>query len=146
MSKRKLLELVQGKYVNGWDDPRMPTICGLRRRGVPAEAIRDFCETIGVTKFNSLTDIALLDHCVRNNLNKTAPRTMAVMNPLKLVVDNYPEDLVEEFDVQNNPENPDDGTRKVPFSKVLYVERDDFMEVPIKKFYRLAIGQEVRLR
>lgn len=146
MSKRKLLELVQGNYVNGWDDPRMPTICGLRRRGVPAEAIRDFCETIGVTKFNSLTDIALLEHCMRNTLNKTARRTMAVMNPLKLIVDNYPEDQVEEFDVQNNPENPDDGTRKVPFSKVLYVERDDFMEVPVKKYYRLAIGQEVRLR
>ena len=146
MSKRKLLELVKGNYVSGWDDPRMPTICAFRRRGVPAEAIRDFCEVIGVTKFNSLTDIALLEHCVRDCLNKTAIRTMAVMNPLKLVIDNYPEDLVEEMEAVNNPENPEDGTRKVPFSKVLYIEKEDFMENPVKQFHRLAVGKEVRLR
>jgi len=147
MSKRKLLELVKEGRVSGWDDPRMPTICGLRRRGVPAEAIRNFCEVIGVTKFNSLTDIALLEHCVRDVLNKTAPRVMAVLSPLKLVIDNYPEGLVEEMDAVNNPEDPSAGTRKVPFSKVLYIERDDFREDPPKQFHRLAApGKEVRLR
>ncbi len=146
MSKRKLLELVKGNYVNGWDDPRMPTVCAFRRRGVPAQAIRDFCETIGVTKFNSLTDIALLEYCIRDNLNKTSPRAMAVMKPVKLVIDNYPDDLVEELDVINNPEDPEAGTRKVPFSKVLYIEQDDFMEDPPKKYFRLAPGREVRLR
>lgn len=146
MSKRKLLELVKEGRVSGWDDPRMPTICGFRRRGVPPEAIRDFCEKIGVTKFNSLTDIALLEHCIRDNLNKTAKRVMAVMAPVKLVIDNYPEDLVEEMDAVNNPENPADGTRKVPFSKVVYIERDDFREDPPKQFHRLAPGREVRLR
>ncbi len=146
MSKRKLRELVESGYVDGWNDPRMPTICGLRRRGVPAEAIRAFCEKIGVTKFDSLTDIALLDFCVRENLNKTAPRRMAVMNPVKLVIDNYPENTVEYVEVINNPEDPESGTRKVPFSRELYIERDDFMEVPVKQFHRLAPGKEVRLR
>lgn len=146
MSKRKLLELVKGSYVNSWDDPRMPTICAFRRRGVPAEAIRDFCDKIGVTKFNSLTDIALLDFCIRENLNKTALRTMAVMDPVKVVIDNYPEDITEEMDAINNPENPDDGTRKVPFTRELWIERGDFMEEPIKQFHRLAPGKEVRLR
>lgn len=146
MSKRKLLELVKGNYVEGWDDPRMPTVCAFRRRGVPAEAIREFCETIGVTKFNSLTDIALLEYCIRDNLNKTSARAMAVMNPLKLVIDNYPEGQTEEMDVINNPEDPNAGTRKVPFSRELYIEQDDFMEDPPKKYFRLAPGKEVRLR
>lgn len=146
MSKRKLLELVKTGLVNGWDDPRMPTICGMRRRGIPASAIRDFCETIGVTKFNSLTEIELLDHCVRDDLNRTARRAMAVMNPLKLVIDNYPEGQVEQVETVNNPEDPAAGTRLVPFSKTLYIERDDFMENPVKQFHRLAVGKEVRLR
>ena len=132
--------------MNGWDDPRMPTICGMRRRGIPASAIRDFCETIGVTKFNSLTEIELLDHCVRDDLNKSARRAMAVMNPLKLVIDNYPEGQVEQVETVNNPEDPAAGTRLVPFSKTLYIERDDFMENPVKQFHRLAVGKEVRLR
>ena len=146
MSKRKLLELVKEHNVSGWDDPRMPTISGLRRRGVPPEAIRAFCEGIGVTKYNSLTDLSLLEYYIRENLNKTAKRVMVVMNPLKVILDNYPDDLVEEMDAVNNPENPGDGTRKVPFSKVLYIERDDFREEAPKKFYRLAPGAEVRLR
>ncbi len=146
MSKRKMLELVKNGYVAGWDDPRMPTVCAFRRRGVPAEAIRDFCEKIGVTKFNSLTDIALLDFCIRENLNRTSPRRMAVMNPVKLVIDNYPEGLVEEMDVINNPEDPEAGSRKVPFSGTVYIERDDFMEEPVKQFHRMAPGKEVRLR
>ncbi len=146
MSKRKLLELVKNGYVDGWDDPRMPTVCAFRRRGVTPQAIRDFCETIGVTKFNSLTDIALLEHCIRNDLNRTSLRAMAVMNPVKLVIDNYPEGQVEELETVNNPEDPAAGTRKIPFSKVLYIERDDFMEDPPKKFFRLAPGREVRLR
>ena len=146
MSKRKLLELVKEHNVSGWDDPGMPTISGLRRRGVPPEAIRAFCEGIGVTKYNSLTDLSLLEYYIRENLNKTAKRVMVVMNPLKVILDNYPDDLVEEMDAVNNPENPEDGTRKVPFSKVLYIERDDFREEAPKKFYRLAPGAEVRLR
>lgn len=146
MSKRKLLELVKEHNVSGWDDPRMPTISGLRRRGVPPEAIRAFCEGIGVTKYNSLTDLSLLEYYIRENLNKTAKRVMVVMNPLKVILDNYSDDLVEEMDAVNNPENPEDGTRKVPFSKVLYIERDDFREEAPKKFYRLAPGAEVRLR
>ncbi len=146
MSKRKLLELVKEGRVSGWDDPRMPTICGLRRRGVPPEAIRNFCEIIGVTKFNSLTDVALLEHCVRDALNKSASRVMSVMEPLKLVIDNYPEGQVEDMDAVNNPEDPSAGTRKVPFSKILYIERDDFREEPPKKFFRLSPGVEVRLR
>ncbi len=146
MSKRKLRELVESRYVNGWDDPRMPTVCAFRRRGVPPEALRDFCEKIGITKFNSLTDVALLEHCIRENLNKTSQRRMAVMNPVKLVIDNYPAGLVEEMEVINNPEDPEAGSRKVPFSGELYIERDDFMEEPIKQFHRLAPGKEVRLR
>ena len=146
MSKRKLLELVKEGRVSGWDDPRMPTICAYRRRGVPAVAIRNFCEKVGVTKFNSLTDIALLDYCIREELNKTANRYMAVMNPVKLVIDNYPENLVEEMDAVNNPEDPSAGTRKVPFSREIYIEETDFMEVPVKQFHRLSPGAEVRLR
>jgi glutaminyl-tRNA synthetase len=146
MSKRKLLELVQNKLVSGWDDPRMPTICGLRRRGYTPEAIRDFCEAIGVTKYNSLTDIALLEHCLRNDLNKKAPRVLAVINPLKIVIENFPEGAAEELDAINNPEDPDSGARKIPFSREIYIDRNDFMENPPKKFFRLAPGQEVRLR
>lgn len=146
MSKRKLLELVQGKYVNGWDDPRMPTICGFRRRGYTPSAIRAFCEVIGVTKTNSLTDIALLEHCQREDLNKTAPRVMAVMDPLKVIIDNYPEGQSEYLDAVNNPEDPAQGGRKVPFSRELYIDSGDFMENPPKKYYRLFPGGEVRLR
>ena len=146
MSKRRLLELVKEGYVSGWDDPRMPTICGLRRRGYTPEAIRDFCKRIGVAKIEGVNDIALLEHCLREDLNKRAPRVMAVLNPLKLVIDNYPEDQIEEMEAVNNPEDASMGTRNVPFSRVLYIEQDDFREVPPKKFYRLAPGQEVRLR
>ena len=146
MSKRRLLELVTGDYVSGWDDPRMPTLCGLRRRGYTPEAIRDFLRRVGVAKFNSLVDIALLEHCLREDLNRRSPRVMGVLRPLKVVIDNYPEGQVEELEAVNNPEDPAAGTRKVPFSKVLYVEREDFMEDPPKKFFRLAPGREVRLR
>ena len=146
MSKRKLQQLVQAGLVSGWDDPRMPTICGLRRRGYSPEAIREFCGRIGVNKFNSTVDIALLEHCLREHLNKTSPRVMAVLRPLKVIIDNYPQEGSEELDAVNNPEDPGAGTRKVPFSKELYIERDDFMEQPPKKFYRLAPGREVRLR
>ncbi len=146
LSKRKLLELVEGGYVTGWDDPRMPTLSGLRRRGYPPQAIRNFCERIGVAKTNSIIDISLLEHCVREDLNQRAPRVMAVLRPLKVVIDNYPEDQVEELEAVNNPEDPDMGTRKVPFSRVLYVERDDFREDPPKKWFRLAPGREVRLK
>jgi glutaminyl-tRNA synthetase len=146
MSKRKLLELVKGKYVNGWDDPRLPTISGLRRRGVPPEAIREFCDRIGVAKFNSTIDVQLLEHCIRDYLNKTAMRVMAVLRPLKVIIDNYPGGQVEELDAINNPEDASMGTRKVPFSQVLYIERDDFREDPPKQFFRLAPGREVRLR
>jgi len=146
MSKRKLLQLVQDGLVTGWDDPRMPTICGLRRRGYSPAAIREFCKRIGVNKFNSTVDIALLEHCLREDLNKTSPRVMAVLRPLKLVIDNYPEGQVEEVEAINNPEDPGAGTRKVPFSRELYIEREDFMEQPPRKFYRLAPGREVRLR
>jgi len=146
MSKRKLLQLVEQGLVNGWDDPRMPTICGLRRRGYSPTAIRNFCKLIGVNKFNSTVDIALLEHCLREDLNKMSPRVMAVLRPLKLVIDNYPADQVEELEAVNNPEDPGAGTRKVPFSKELYIEREDFMEKPPSKFYRLAPGREVRLR
>ena len=146
MSKRKLLQLVQGKYVSDWNDPRMPTVCGLRRRGYTPESIRNFCEKVGITKYNSLTDVAVLEHCVRDDLNKRAPRAMAVLNPLKVVITNYPEGETEEFDAINNPEDESAGTRKVPFSRELYIERDDFMEEPVKKFHRLAPGKEVRLR
>lgn len=146
MSKRHLRALVEEKQVNGWDDPRMPTISGLRRRGYTPESIRDFCDRIGVAKSNSTVDISLLEHCIREDLNVRAARVMAVLNPLKLVLLNYPEDQVEELDAENNPENPDMGTRKIPFSRVLYIEKEDFMENPPKKFFRLAPGQEVRLK
>jgi len=146
MSKRKLLELVEGGYVNGWDDPRMPTISGLRRRGYTPEAIRNFCQRIGVSKSNSLVDIALLEHCIREDLNLRAPRVMAVLRPLRVVIDNYPEGQTEELDAQNNPEDPGMGTRKIPFSRVVYIEEDDFREDPPKKFFRLAPAREVRLK
>jgi glutaminyl-tRNA synthetase len=146
MSKRKLLQLVEENYVTGWDDPRMPTICGLSRRGYTPEAIRTFCEKIGVTKYNSLTEINVLENCIREDLNRRAPRAMVVLNPLRIVLENYPEELVEEMDAVNNPEDPSAGTRKVPFSRVLYVEQDDFRENPPKEFFRLAPGREVRLR
>jgi glutaminyl-tRNA synthetase len=146
MSKRKLLDLVEKKIVNGWDDPRMPTICGLRRRGYTPESIRNFAELIGVAKKESTVDVTLLEYCIREDLNKNAPRKMAVLHPLKVVITNYPEGQVEELDAVNNPEDASMGSRKVPFSKVLYIERDDFMENPPKKFFRLAPGKEVRLR
>lgn len=146
MSKRKLRRLVEEGHVAGWDDPRMPTISGLRRRGYTPEAIRDFCERIGVAKSNSLVDYSLLEHCIRQDLNTRAHRVMAVLRPLKVVLENYPEDKVEWLEAENNPENPEMGTRKVPFSKVLYIEQEDFMENPSKKFFRLAPGKEVRLK
>ena len=146
MSKRKLLELVEGGYVTGWDDPRMPTLSGLRRRGYTPTAIRNFCEKVGVAKRNNTVDIALLHHCVREELNKCAPRVMAVLHPLKLIIDNYPENTVEELDSENNPEDPGAGSRKMPFSRVLYIEQDDFREDPPKNFFRLAPGREVRLK
>ncbi|MEE9296068.1 MAG: glutamine--tRNA ligase/YqeY domain fusion protein [Phycisphaerae bacterium] len=146
MSKRKLLELVEGGCVSGWDDPRMPTIGGLRRRGYTPESIRTFCERIGIAKFNSTVDIAKLEHCIREDLNRRAPRVMGVLRPLRVVIENYPEGQVEELDAVNNPEDPGAGTRKVPFSRVLYIEKEDFREEPPKKFFRLAPGREVRLR
>jgi glutaminyl-tRNA synthetase len=146
MSKRKLLQLVQQGHVTGWDDPRMPTITGLRRRGYTPESIRTFCSRIGVAKKENVIDVAQLEHSVREDLNLRAPRVMAVLRPLKLVLTNYPEGKVEEVDVINNPEDPAAGTRKVPFSRELFIERDDFMEDPPKKFFRLAPGREVRLR
>jgi len=146
MSKRKLLQLVAEGHVTGWDDPRMPTITGLRRRGVTPESIRDFCDRIGVAKKENVVDVALLEHCVREDLNKRAPRAMAVLRPLEVVIENYPEGQVEHMDVVNNPEDRAAGTRKVPFSRVLYIEQDDFREDPPKKFFRLAPGREVRLR
>jgi glutaminyl-tRNA synthetase len=146
LSKRKLLILVQKGCVRGWDDPRMPTICGIRRRGYTPEAIRNFCDRIGVAKFNGVIELSLLEHFVREDLNKRAARVMAVLRPLRLVIDNYPENLVEELDAVNNPEDASMGTRKVPFSRVLYIERDDFREDPPKQYYRLAPGREVRLR
>jgi glutaminyl-tRNA synthetase len=146
LSKRKLLELVQQKIVTGWDDPRMPTLAGIRRRGYTPEAIRTFCERIGVAKRNSTVDIAMLEHCLREDLNKRASRVMAVLRPLKVVLENYPEGQVEELEAVNNPEDPAMGSRKVPFSRVLYIEQDDFREEPPKGFFRLSPGQEVRLR
>ncbi len=146
MSKRKLIELVKGGYVAGWDDPRMPTICGLRRRGYTPEAIRLFCQTIGVAKFNSTIEATVLENSLREVLNKSALRRMAVLNPIKLIVDNYPEGQTETLTAVNNPENEADGTREVPFSKTLYIERDDFMEDAPKKYFRLTPGKEVRLR
>jgi glutaminyl-tRNA synthetase len=146
MSKRKLLQLVQQGHVAGWNDPRMPTISGLRRRGYTPESIRDFCTRIGVAKKENVIDVAQLEHSIREDLNRRAPRVMTVLRPLKVVITNYPEDQVEHVDVINNPEDPSAGTRPVPFSRVLYIEQDDFMEKPPKKFFRLAPGREVRLR
>ncbi len=146
MSKRKLLALVEDGYVRGWDDPRMPTLAGLRRRGYTPEAVRSFCERIGVAKRNSTVDVAMLEHEIREDLNKRAQRVMAVLRPLRVVIDNYPEGQGEELAAVNNPEDPSMGTRKVPFSRVVYIEQDDFREDPPKKFFRLAPGREVRLR
>jgi glutaminyl-tRNA synthetase len=146
LSKRKLIRLVEEGHVDSWDDPRMPTISGLHRRGYTSESVRNFCDRIGVAKADSMVDIALLEYCIREDLNKDAPRVMGVLRPLKVVIDNYPEDQVEELDAINNPEDPDMGTRKVPFSRELYIEQNDFMEDPPKKFFRLAPGREVRLR
>ncbi|HIE28514.1 TPA: glutamine--tRNA ligase/YqeY domain fusion protein [Candidatus Poribacteria bacterium] len=146
LRKRRLRPLVEEGYVSGWDDPRMPTLSGLRRRGCPPEAIRDFCNRTGIAKSDNLVDISLLEYCVRQDLNKRAPRVMAVLNPLRVVIDNYPEDKVEELDADNNPEDPSMGTRKIPFSRVIYIEREDFMEDPPKKYFRLAPGREVRLK
>jgi glutaminyl-tRNA synthetase len=146
MSKRKLLQMVEEGHVKGWDDPRMLTISGLRRRGYTPESIRNFCDRIGVAKADSTVDMAMLEYCIREDLNKSAPRVMSVLRPLKVVITNYPEEMTDELDAVNNPEDPDAGTRKVPFSKVMYIERDDFMEDPPKKFFRLAPGREVRLR
>ena len=146
MSKRRLLELVNEGHVSSWDDPRMPTIVAMRRRGYTPEAIRNFCDRIGVAKRENLVDVALLEHAVREDLNKRAPRLMAVLDPIRVVVENYPEGQAEEFEVANNPEDPSAGTRRVPFSRELFIEREDFMEDPPKKFFRLAPGREVRLR
>jgi glutaminyl-tRNA synthetase len=146
MSKRKLLQLVKEKKVESWNDPRMPTISGLRRRGYTPESIRNFCDRIGLAKRESTVDIALLEHCLREDLNRNAPRVMAVLRPLKVIVDNYPEGQVEMVDAENNPEDPSMGSRKIPFSRELYIEREDFREEPVKKFFRLAPGREVRLK
>jgi glutaminyl-tRNA synthetase len=146
MSKRKLLQLVTGGHVRGWDDPRMPTISGFRRRGYTPEAIRDFCESVGVAKRDSVVDVAMLEHSIREDLNRRAPRVMAVLRPLKIVIENYPDGLVEELEAVNNPEDPAAGTRRLPFTRELYIEREDFMEEPPSKFFRLAPGREVRLR
>jgi glutaminyl-tRNA synthetase len=146
MSKRKLLQLVKEGHVKDWDDPRMPTLCGLRRRGYTPESIRNFVDMVGVTKVDGVTDVALLEYCIREDLNKKAQRVMCVTDPLKIVITNYPGDSVEEVEAVNNPEDVDMGTRKVPFSNVIYIEREDFMEEPSNKFYRLAPGKEVRLR
>jgi glutaminyl-tRNA synthetase len=146
LSKRKLLTLVNEKIVSGWDDPRMPTLSGLRRRGYTPEAIRDFCEAIGVAKRDAIVDVAQLEHAIRDDLNKRSPRVMAVLRPVRVVIENYPEDQTEELEAINNPEDLSAGTRKVPFSRVLYIERDDFREIPPKGFFRLAPGREVRLR
>jgi len=146
LSKRKLLQLVQEGHVSGWNDPRMPTLCGIRRRGYTPEAIRNFCNAIGVSKTTGVIELAMLEHFVREDLNKRAPRVMAVLRPLTVVIDNYPEGQIEEMEAVNNPEDPSAGTRKVPFSRVLYIEQDDFREVPPKQYFRLSPGREVRLR
>ena len=146
LSKRRLIELVQKKYVQGWDDPRMPTVTAMRRRGYTPEAIRKFCAEIGVAKNDNLIDVSLLEHCVRDDLNERAPRAMCVLRPLRVVIDNYPENQVEQFEGQNHPQHPDMGTRNIPFSRVIYIERDDFMENPPRKYHRLGPGREVRLR
>ncbi len=146
MSKRKLLKLVEENIVDGWDDPRMPTISGMRKRGYPAEVIKDFCRMIGITKFNGITDIALLEHCLRTSLNTQTPRALAVLNPLKVIITNYPENKEEELDAVNNPTDENSGTRKIPFSRELYIEQSDFMEDAPKKFFRLSEGREVRFK
>jgi len=146
MSKRKLKELVDDKHVNGWDDPRMPTISGFRNRGYSPESIKNFCKKIGVAKRNNIIDYALLEHCVREDLNKRSFRVMAVLNPIKLIIDNYPEDQVEELIAENNPENENDGTRTIPFTRELWIEKSDFLEEAPKKYFRLSIGREVRLK
>ena len=146
LSKRKLLQLVQQGHVKAWDDPRMPTLSGIRRRGYTPEALRNFCAAVGVSKTNGKTELAMLEHFVREDLNRRAPRAMAVLRPLKLVIDNYPENQVEEFELVNNPEDPAAGTRRVPFARVLYIEQDDFRETPPKQYFRLSPGREVRLR
>ena len=146
LSKRRLVQLVEGKYVNGWDDPRMPTLSGLRRRGYTPEAIRDFCERIGVAKRDNTVDIALLEHTLREDLNRRTPRVMAVLDPLRVVIENYPEGRVEEMESENNPEDPRMGSRLLPFSRTLYIERDDFREDPPPRFYRLSPGREIRLK
>lgn len=146
LSKRRLIELVKKNYVQGWDDPRMPTVTGMRRRGYTPEAIRNFCAEIGVAKNDNLIDVSLLEHCVREDLNEKATRVMCVLHPLKVVIDNYPEGRTEHFEIQNHPQRPELGSRQVPFSRVLYIERDDFMEDPPKKYHRLGPGREVRLR
>lgn len=146
MSKRKLLQLIKEGYVNGWDDPRMPTICGLRRRGFTPEAIRNFCSKIGFSKVNSLIDYAFLEYCLREDLNKKAERVMVVLNPLKVIINNYPDDKVEYLDAEKNPEDPSAGYKKLPFSKIIYIEKDDFMINPPKKYFRLSPGKEIRLK
>ncbi len=146
MSKRKLRQLVENSYVSGWDDPRMPTLCGLRRRGYTPASIRNFCDRIGVAKVNSTVEYSFLEHCLREDLNHNAQRTMAVLNPVKLILTNYPENQTEEFEVENNPERPEDGTRTVSFSRELWIEEDDFMEEPVKGYFRLFPGNEVRLK
>jgi glutaminyl-tRNA synthetase len=146
MSKRKLRQLVESKYVSGWDDPRMPTLCGLRRRGYTPASIRNFCERIGVSKANSTVEYSFLEHCLREDLNRSAQRTMAVLNPVKLIVTNYPEDKSEDFEVENNPERPEEGTRTVSFSREVWIEREDFTEEPVKGYFRLFPGNEVRLK
>ena len=146
LSKRRLIQLVEEKHVSGWDDPRMLTISGLRRRGYTAEAIRNFCERIGVARRDSMVEMALLEYSIREDLNKKAPRVMGVLNPLRVIIDNYPEGQVEELDAENNPEDASMGSRKLPFSRELYIEKEDFMEEPPRKFFRLAPGREVRLK
>ncbi len=146
MSKRRLLKLVEGDHVESWDDPRMPTISGMRRRGYPSEAIRYFCDRIGISKRETVIDVSLLEHCVREELDKVCPRVMGVLRPLRVVIDNYPEDQIEELEAPNHPKDLSMGSRKIPFSRVIYIEQDDFLEDPPKKFYRLAPGREVRLR
>ena len=146
MSKRKLRQLVEDGIVEGWDDPRMPTLCGLRRRGYTPKSIRNFCERIGVSKSNSTVDYGFLEHCLREDLNETAERTMAVINPVKLIITNYPEGKTEEFEIENNPNRPEDGTRRITFSRECYIEKEDYMDEPIKKYFRLYPGNEVRLK
>src|SRR5208282_3278849 len=145
-SKRKLMQLVNEKLVTGWDDPRMPTISGIRRRGVTPEALRNFAYNIGITKFNGLTDVSVLEHAIREDLNKRSLRRLAVLRPIKIVITNFPEGKVEELDAINNPEDPNAGTRKIPFNRKLFIEQDDFKEVPPPKFFRLKPGGEVRLK